>query len=199
MCGEQMPEQWDEASRPADFFDMKGDAELLLALCHNPQAVSFKVADHAALQKGQSARIYRDGRAVGWVGAMHPRLIQALDIKGKVFLLELDYTLLKEARIPAVSELSRFPAVRRDLAIVIGQDVSADAVQNALRRAAGQDLQELQLFDLYQGDNIQKGKKSLALGLTFQHPSRTLTDADINPIIDSCIKALEAEFNAELR
>jgi phenylalanyl-tRNA synthetase beta chain len=77
--------------------------------------------------------------------------------------------------------------------------VSADAVQQALREAAGTELQELQLFDLYQGVNIQKGKKSLALGLTFQHPSRTLTDADINPIIDSCIKALEAKFNAELR
>ena len=95
--------------------------------------------------------------------------------------------------------ISRFPAVRRDLAIVVAEEVSAEAVRNVLREAAGEALQDLQLFDFYQGSNIQKGKKSLALGLTFQHPSRTLADADINPIIDNCIKALEAKFNAELR
>jgi phenylalanyl-tRNA synthetase beta chain len=199
ICGDRLPEQWGQPAQPADFFDIKGDAELLLSLGAPSQAFTFRPAEHPALQKGQTAQIYRGEQFIGWVGAVHPKLSQGLDITGKVFLLELDYSALKEAHIPAVAELSRFPAVRRDLAIVIGQEVSADAVQHVLRTAAGPDLQELQLFDLYQGANIQKGKKSLALGLTFQHPSRTLADADINPIIDSCIKALEAKFNAELR
>jgi phenylalanyl-tRNA synthetase beta chain len=114
-------------------------------------------------------------------------------------VLELDYAGIQAARITTVNELSRFPSVRRDLAILIGQEVSAEAVRKTLHDTAGPDLSELHLFDLYQGGNIEKGKKSLALGLTFQHPSRTLADADINPIIDSCIKALEAKFNAELR
>ncbi len=199
ICGEQVPEQWGSASRPVDFFDIKGDAELLLAMGAEQQVISFQAAEHPALQKGQTARILRGTHPVGWVGALHPKLVHGLDITGKVFLLELDYAQVKETVIPAVAELSRFPAVRRDLAILIGQEVSAEAVQQVLRATAGQDLYELQLFDLYQGDKIQKGKKSLALGLTFQHPSRTLADADINPIIDSCIKALEAKFNAELR
>ncbi|MGP1665767.1 MAG: phenylalanine--tRNA ligase subunit beta, partial [Rhodanobacter sp.] len=197
--GARMPEQWGLQSEAADFFDIKGDAELLLSQCEGPEKFTFVAAEHPALQQGQAARINRGTQTVGWLGAMHPRLIQALDLTGKVFLLELDYSELKNTRIPTVDELSRFPAVRRDLAIVISQEVSAEALQIALREAAGTELQELQLFDLYQGGKVQKGKKSLALGLTFQHPSRTLTDADINPIIDSCIKALEAKFKAELR
>lgn len=199
LCGERGPEQWAQPAAAVDFFDLKGDAELLLAPCGDTASIRFESAEHPALQKGQTARILRGEEHLGWIGALHPKLIQALDIVGKVFLLELDYVALGAAHIPAVSELSRFPAVRRDLAIVIAQDISAEAVQQALREAAGEALQELQLFDLYQGANIAKGKKSLALGLTFQHPSRTLADADINPIIDSCIKALEAKFNAELR
>lgn len=199
ICGDQVPEQWGAGAKAADFFDLKGDAELLLGLGHEPQKFSFRVAEHPALQRGQTAQITCGEQPVGWLGALHPRLLQVLDIKGKVLLLELDYSSLKESSVPTVTELSRFPAVRRDLAILIDQDASAETVQQALREVAGTDLLELQLFDLYQGENLQKGKKSLALGLTFQHPSRTLTDADINPIIDSCIKALQAKFKAELR
>ena len=199
VCGDQFPEQWGRTAEATDFFDLKGDTELLLSFCNESSSFSFRAEAHPALQAGQCARIYRGSQAVGWLGAMHPKLIQGLDIIGKVLLMELDYAEMKGSRIPAVAELSRFPAVRRDLAIVIAQDVSAEAVRVTLKEAAGEALQELQLFDLYQGANIQKGKKSLALGLTFQHPSRTLTDADINPIIDSCIKALEAKFKAELR
>jgi len=199
LCGDFLPEQWGASSRPVDFFDIKGDVELLLGLCHDFTQFSFRADSHPALQPGQSARIWRGEVAVGWVGALHAGLLQAIDIKDKVFVFELDYSAIAHARIPAVSELSRFPAVRRDLALLISQEVSAEAVQLALREAAGPDLLELQLFDLYQGTNIEKDKKSLALGLTFQHPSRTLTDAEINPIIDSCINALRAKFNAELR
>jgi phenylalanyl-tRNA synthetase beta chain len=151
------------------------------------------------LQPGQTARIERKGQVVGWVGALHPLLQQSLDIPGKVYLAELDFALLRMAAIPIVSELSRFPQVRRDLAVVVAQEVSAQAVLDILTQTAGDSLQSLVLFDVYQGENIGNGKKSLALGLTFQHASRTLADDDINPIIDSCIKALEAKFNAELR
>lgn len=199
VWGSQQPEQWGAPAREFDFFDIKGDAELLLGLSHAQQEFTFEAGLHPALQPGQTAQIKRSGSAVGWVGAVHPQLLQALDISGKVFVLEIDFNVVREARITTVTELSRFPAVRRDLAVVLDRDVSAAAVQSVLTEAAGETLQELQLFDLYEGANIQIGKKSLALGLTFQHPSRTLADSEINPIIDSCIKALEAKFNAELR
>jgi len=199
ICGAQLPEQWGADAQEVDFFDIKGDLELLLGLCHDSGSFSFQPDSHPALQPGQSARVLRASEPVGWIGALHPALLQALDITGKVFLFEVDYQAISDARIPTVVELSRFPAVRRDLALVVGQETSAAAIQEVLRLTAGNELVELQLFDLYQGTNIEIGKKSLALGLTFQHPSRTLTDAEINPIIDNCIKALQVKFNAELR
>jgi len=199
LWGGASEEQWGASSQVVDFFDLKGDIEELLALTVARSEFKFVEACHQALQPGQTARIERHGRVVGWIGALHPLLQQSLDIHGKVYLAELDFELLRTAAIPVVSELSRFPQVRRDLAIVVSQDIAAQAVLDALTEAAGDSLHSLVLFDVYQGANIEIGKKSLALGLTFQHASRTLADDDINPIIDSCIKALEAKFNAELR
>ncbi|MES2605123.1 MAG: phenylalanine--tRNA ligase subunit beta [Pseudomonadota bacterium] len=192
-------EQWSVPSKTVDFFDLKGDVEAILGLSLNAAAFEFAPDVHQALQPGQTARIKRNDETVGWLGALHPSIQQALDIPGKVYLAELDFEAVRGARIPVVKDLSRYPRVRRDLALVVGQEITAEQLLAELKSVAGPDLQELTLFDVYQGQNIEKDKKSLALGLTFQHASRTLADADINPIIDSCIKALEAKFNAELR
>ena len=113
--------------------------------------------------------------------------------------MELDLQSLEAAKLPVYHELSRYPSVRRDLAIVVDSNQEAGVIEERIKQEAGELLKEMLIFDVYQGQNIQKTKKSLALGLTFQHPSRTLTDEDINPIIDSCINVLEAQFNAELR
>jgi phenylalanyl-tRNA synthetase beta chain len=199
IWGAHQPEQWGAPERAVDFFDIKGDAETILTLTHASEEFSFEPGQHPALQPGQSARIYRKGTAVGWLGALHPKLIQAVDVPGKVYLLELDYELIKPGNVAVVTELSRFPLVRRDVALIVDQSVTAGSIHQLLKNTAGPDLKELVIFDLYDGQNIEKGKKSLALGLTFQHPSRTLVDAEINPIIDSCINALAAIFNAELR
>jgi phenylalanyl-tRNA synthetase beta chain len=196
IWGAAAPEQWSMQERPVDFFDLKGDLELLTGAM---QQISFVAGSHPALHGGQTARLELDGAMLGWVGALHPQLQQALDIPGKIFLAELDLGVLTNRQIPVNGELSRFPSVRRDLAVVLAQEITAGEVESVLRSTATELLLELAVFDVYQGDNIEKGKKSLALGLTFQHPSRTLADSDINPIIDSCIKALEAKFNAELR
>lgn len=197
--GARDEEQWAASDRAIDFFDMKGDVQALLGLSLQAEMFEFQPAVHKALQPGQTARILLAGNPVGWIGALHPGIQQGLDIPGKVFLSEIDFSAFQSARIPVVTELSRFPSVRRDLALVVGQAISAAEVLSELRTAAGPDLIELTLFDVYQGQNIENGKKSLALGLTFQHASRTLADDEINPIINSCIKALEAKFNAELR
>jgi phenylalanyl-tRNA synthetase beta chain len=199
VWGAATPEQWGQATRAVDFFDLKGDLEVLLGLAHDTAAWRFVAETHPALQPGQTARIYRDEQAVGWIGALHPTIAQAIDITGKVLLAELDYELISRAALTKVQEVSRFPAVRRDLALIIDEQVEAAAVLEELRQSAGPDLLEIGIFDLYQGHNIAAGKKSLALGLTFQHPSRTLADTDINPIIDNCINALQAKFKAELR
>jgi phenylalanyl-tRNA synthetase beta chain len=199
IWGAASAEQWSNATRAVDFFDLKGDVEAILGLTHTPESFRFEAAEHPALQPGQSARVLRGDATLGWIGALHPRLLQELDITGKVFVMELDFSLLRESAIAVAAELSRFPSVRRDLAFVLDKQTPVSAVEAELRSAAGAELKELVLFDLYQGQNIEKDKKSLALGLTFQHASRTLTDLEINPIIDSCIKALQAKFNAELR
>jgi phenylalanyl-tRNA synthetase beta chain len=199
LWGAQQPEQWGAPEREVDFFDIKGDAETILASTHALAEFSFEACEHPALQPGQSARIYRQSTPVGWIGALHPKIIQAIDMPGKVYLLELDYELIKPSTIAAVTELSRFPLIRRDLALIVDQSVTAESIHQLVKKTAGPDLKELVIFDLYEGQNIEKGKKSLALGLTFQHPVRTLADAEINPIIDSCINALAATFNAELR
>lgn len=199
VWGAATPEQWGQGARAADFFDLKGDVEVVLGLAHDTAAWRLVAETHPALQPGQTARIYRGEQPVGWIGALHPTIAQAIDITGKVLLAELDYELISAAALTKVQDVSRFPAVRRDLALIIDEHVESAAVLDQLRQSAGPDLLEIGIFDLYQGHNIAAGKKSLALGLTFQHPSRTLSDTDINPIIDNCINALQAKFKAELR
>ena len=199
IWGDQLPEQWGTQSVEVDFFDIKGNVEALLGLTLAKANFSFVAADHPALQSGQTAQILRDGQSIGWVGALAPNIQQHIDIKGKIYLMELDLSAIMPAELPVYSELSRFPLVRRDLAMVVDAAQETGAIESLIRQKAGELLLDMVIFDVYQGQNIEKTKKSLALGLTFQHPSRTLTDEDINPIIDSCINVLEAQFNAELR
>ncbi len=199
IWGEQFPEQWGTNGSAVDFFDIKGDAEALLALTLAGKDFAFEAATHPALQSGQSAQILRQGQLVGWLGALSPIVQQTIDITGKIYIMELDQEAIMPSRLPVYHALSRFPSVRRDLAVIVDAAQETGAIRNLIREAAGGLLQEVVIFDVYQGQNIEKTKKSLAMGLTFQHPSRTLTDEDIVAIINNCIKALEAQFNAELR
>jgi phenylalanyl-tRNA synthetase beta chain len=199
IWGDQTPEQWGEGSRSSDFYDIKGDVENLLAMTNDSSAFSFTAAEHPALQSGQSACISRGQKALGWVGALSPKIQNALDIPGKVYLFELDVKTLEEAALTKVSNLSKYPSVRRDIALVVKKELNYSELAALIRQQAGEFLEDLVLFDVYQGENIEADKQSLALGLTFQNPSRTLNDDEINEIINKCIKALEAQFNAELR
>ena len=199
LWGARQPEQWAAKSESVDFYDARGDVEMLLALGQSAAAYQFEAAEHTALHPGQNARILYEGQHCGWIGTLHPRHQKALDIPGRVLLFELDLTLVTTARIPRVTELSRYPSVRRDLALLVDRSQPTAAMLETLRQEAGDSLRDLVVFDLYMGENVGRSKKSLALGLTFQHPSRTLNDAEINSIIDCCIKALEDKFNAELR
>ncbi len=199
IWGNQAPEQWGERARSSDFYDIKGDVENLLSMTNDAGSFSFEAANHPALQPGQSACVTRNDEVLGWLGALNPEIQKNLDIPGKVYLFELDIKTLENVAMAKVSALSKYPSVRRDIALVLEKEHNYADIEALIRQQAGDFLESLVLFDVYQGENLGADKQSLALGLTFQNPERTLNDEEINEIINKCIKALEQQFNAELR
>src|SRR5690606_25197634 len=136
---------------------------------------------------------------VGWIGALHPQLVDKLDLNGPVFLFELRLAGITEGRLPAFAELSKFPEVRRDIAVVVKQSVVAGDLLQRIRDEAGPVLKNLRLFDVYQGKGIDPESKSLAIGLTLQHSSRTLTDDEVNATMERVLGSLEQDLNARWR
>ncbi len=199
IYGPLNPEIWSYAKMQLDFFDIKGDVETLLDFSKSQESFRFVPAQHQALHRGQCADLELHGVFVGKIGALDPALQRDLGFNNRVYLFELDIEKLQKAKIPKIKELSKFPEVNRDLAIVVSADVSAEQILDNVRGNAGSSLVDLRIFDVYQGDAVEKTKKSIALGLTLQHPSRTLSEDDINEIISRCVKGLDAKFNAKLR
>jgi phenylalanyl-tRNA synthetase beta chain len=182
-----------------DFFDAKADVEAVLASAGALGDFSFVPGEHPALHPGQTARIEREGRLVGYLGALHPELAKKLDLEQPVFLFELLLAEVVDGHLPKFRELSRFPEVRRDLALLVDQDVPAQDILTQIRAAAGEWLTDLRLFDVYHGKGIDPHRKSLAVGLTWQHPSRTLNDDEVNSTTQNIVTSLEERFNATLR
>ncbi len=151
IWGNQTPEQWGEGSRPSDFYDIKGDVENLLAMTNDSGSFDFEAANHPALQPGQSARITRGSKALGWLGALNPAIQNTLDIPGKVYLFELDIKTLEEVALTKVSALSKYPSVRRDIALVVKKELNYAELEALIRQQAGEFLEEIVLFDVYQG------------------------------------------------
>ena len=198
-AGASLPEQWGAPARPLDFFDVKGDLEAVLGLLGLKQAVGFAPARHPALHPGQTAALRWQDTEWGRVGALHPRLATALDLAGPVMLFELRLALLEHARIPRFEPLSRYPAIRRDIAVVVDDAVPARKVVEVIGQAGSDVLKDLQLFDVYRGERIDSGKKSLAVGLFLQAESRTLTDAEVDAAVGDIVAALESGLDARLR
>lgn len=199
LTGTRDPENWTESGEMVDFYDLKGDVEAILALSGAPTAFTFEAAEHSALHPGQSARILRDGNLIGWIGTLHPNVQKALGVTQPVYVFELLVEPVSSGFLPSFNSLSKFPEVRRDLAILIEKRFSAEQVLQTVRSVAGENLKNLLLFDVYEGKGIDLNSKSLALGLTFQHPERTFSDEDVNQVIDAVIQALDTEFGATLR
>ncbi len=199
IYGNRLPEVWSNIAEAVDFFDIKGDLESVLAVTGNSKDFTFTNGEHSALHPGQTAAIYLKGELIGYVGALHPNLQQSLDIPKNIFLFEIKLSAVTIARVPAFANLSRFPEVRRDLAILVDRKVAAKTLVSAASVAAGEHLTDLKVFDVYMGKGIDPHRKSVALGLTFQHPSRTLNEDEVNASIDAVIKSLEANFAATLR
>jgi phenylalanyl-tRNA synthetase beta chain len=199
ISGSASPEQWGIHSRHADFFDLKGDLENLFRLTHAQTTFNFETGSHPALHPGQTARIFRAGQPVGIIGALHPRILQAMKLDGKPIVFELNLDNLEQVAPVQSQEISRFPEIRRDIAILIEQSVPAKAVQDTIRKEAGELLKQIDIFDVYQGKGIAPGQKSVALALTLQHSSRTLVDDEVAQLMDTVINVLKSKFNAELR
>ena len=199
VCGSRLPEGWAQGRDVVDFFDVKADVEAVLGFAGALDAFTFVPGKHPALHPGQTARIERDGREVGYVGAIHPELSKNLGLDRPVFVFELVLAEVAAGKMPKFHELSRFPEVRRDLALLADRDVAASAVLDVIRENAGEWLTDLRLFDVYQGKGIDPHRKSLAVGLTWQHPSRTLNDDEVNAATQNILTSLEQRLNATLR
>ncbi|WP_114418798.1 phenylalanine--tRNA ligase subunit beta [Marinospirillum perlucidum] len=204
ISGSRLPESWHSQGESVDFYDIKGDLEALLALNAAPGSWQFRPAQHPALHPGQTAEVLRqqqDGQwlAVGWVGALHPQVAKQLDLRNQAYVFEVRLESLQAGEIPRFKSLSRFPEMRRDLAVIVDQHQAVGELLQEAENQGGEWLQKVTLFDVYQGKGVAEGKKSLALGLTWQHPSRTLTDEEINAQVDQIVTAFSQSFAAELR
>ncbi len=197
--GNSLPEQWGSTESKIDFYDVKADIEALLGLTRKADQFRFVAENHPALHPGQCARIYFGEEPAGWLGALHPSLEKAFDLRGNCYLFEIKADMLYEKSIAKFAEISKFPAIRRDLAVLVEEGVSADQVFGCIKNSAPESLVNLKLFDLYAGERIDSGRKSLALGLTLQARSRTLTDEEVDAAIEQVVNSLVRELGATLR
>ncbi|TPH14429.1 phenylalanine--tRNA ligase subunit beta [Litorilituus lipolyticus] len=199
ISGQRVDEHWSMEKAATDFFDMKGDVEALLSLTANADAYEFSKAEIDALHPGQTAQITRAGHVVGYVGSLHPELERKLGLNGRTLVFELLLSEVLTQNIPQAREISRFPANRRDLAVVVKEEVDAKKVLQLIEKVGGNYLIDLNLFDVYQGNGIEDGYKSLAIALILQDTSKTLEEKDISDVIDRVVDTLKLELNASLR
>ncbi len=197
--GAARPEQWASGAENVDFFDIKADVEALLKLACPPNRVEFEGIDHVALQPGQAAGVVRDGEVIGVIGKLHPHLAMQYDLKRAVYVFELDAVKTLASQAPVAGAVSKFPAIRRDIAVIVDRNVSAGQLRRAVAESKPGLIKDVRIFDIYMGDGIEAGRKSVAIGLILQETSRTLTDADADGAMASAIKNLEDQFAAVLR
>jgi len=197
--GEVSPEQWGISARKIDFFDIKGEVERLLTLKGDDTRAVFSPSQRPWLHPGASAEVVIDAKSIGWCGAIHPAVLKAFSIKESVFSFELDLDALLTREIPFVKEISRYPSMRRDIAILLQEDISFDTVRECIESAAGPYLKRVTVFDVYTGENLKKGYKSLAIGLIFNNVSSNLRDEDVDPAIEGVVSRLESRLGAQLR
>ena len=199
ISGLRVDEHWSMEKAATDFYDIKGDVEALLALTCDAQGYEFSKAEVDALHPGQTAQITKNGVLVGHVGTLHPELERKLGLNGRTLIFELLLSEVLVQKIPEASDISRFPANRRDLAIVVKEEVDAKKVLQLIEKVGGNYLIDLNLFDVYQGQGIEEGYKSLAIALVLQDTSKTLEEKDITDVIDRVVETLKTELNASLR
>lgn len=199
ICGDAQDENWNHAKRASDFFDMKQPIESLWRLLGFQQRLEFQAASHPACHPGQSAHIVFNGKILGILGQLHPQLYKQLGVDGPIYLFELDLNACRQKPMPQFARPSKFPEIRRDIAVIVDDQLLSDNLIKFVRKSAGEMLRDVKIFDVYTGKGIDSGRKSIAMGLILQHPSRTLIDKEVDEIVHAVVKGLEREFSAELR
>jgi phenylalanyl-tRNA synthetase beta chain len=198
-CGSAMPEQWGIRPQAIDFFDIKSDLVALLQLAGDASDVTFRSIEHVALQPGQAAAIVRDGRDIGIIGKLHPQVAKRLELKRDAYVFEVDALQALASAAPVARPVSRFPVIRRDVAVVVKEDVSGEELVQAVAAAAPDLMRDVRIFDIYTGPGIEAGLKSVAISLILQETSRTLTDDDADAAQAAAVQKLRDTFGAELR
>ncbi|MGC3820842.1 phenylalanine--tRNA ligase subunit beta [Acinetobacter sp. G11] len=194
--GAKTAESWHGKAQPMDFFDLKGEVEEILAA--GRVKVEYVRSERSWLHPGQSAEILVDGQSVGYLGRLHPSLEDELDL-GMTWVAELDQKAVLQTYVSNFTELSRFPSVRRDIALLINDKINVSEIQGLIEKTGGELLDSTWLFDVYTGQGVEEGKRSLAFALLWQHPSRTLEDAEIKSGMDNILQVLENTYQATLR
>ena len=197
LCGRRMPEGWASSPESVDFFDMKGEIEAVLQAADQP--VTFRSAVRPGLHDGQTADILLGEEVVGVMGRLHPSTAKTLNLPEQTFVAELEFASVVGRALPEYEEISKFPEVRRDIAVIVNRDTPSAAVLDTARASAGAALVDARIFDVYEGDGVAENAKSLAIGLTFRDQSRTLTDEEINESLAQVIESLGEKLGATLR
>ncbi len=199
ITGTAKSEHWAGKVESVNFFDLKGDLESVLSLTEGGNRIRFVAKQFDALHPGQSAAIELDGQEIGFIGAIHPSISQKLGLNGKTFVFEILWNAIAARNVVQAKEISKFPANRRDLALVVADSVPAGELIAACKQAGGEKLVQVNLFDVYQGVGVAEGYKSLAISLTVQDNEKTLEDEEINAVISAVLAEVKQRFNAELR
>jgi phenylalanyl-tRNA synthetase beta chain len=200
ITGARTQESWADPATEVDFYDIKGDVESILNICDTKVDVEFSAAEHPALHPGQTlALVNQQGLIFGHLGKLHPTLQQALGLSQSVYVFELLLSEITEGQIAAFHEVSKYPAVRRDISLSVGANIAIGELVATAKANAGDHLIDLKVFDVYEGKHIESNRKSVAIGLTFQDKSRTLNDEDVNAGMAAVIKALKSDHDANLR
>lgn len=197
MCGSRLPEGWSAKTEPVDFYDLKGEVEALLGAADQP--LTFRPMVRPGLHDGQTAEVRLGEQVIGVMGRLHPNAAKQLDLPDQTFVAELDLTAIADRSIPDYQDISRFPEVRRDLALIVKAETSASDVLDCARAAAGSSLADALIFDVYEGEGVAENEKSLAIGLTFREQSRTLTDEEINLSLSQVVESLGEKLGVKLR
>ncbi|MDD1780791.1 phenylalanine--tRNA ligase subunit beta [Enterovibrio sp. ZSDZ35] len=199
IAGPRSEEHWDIATNTVDFFDLKGDLEAILELTANELSYSFTAAKHPALHPGQSAAIEVEGKVVGHIGTVHPELERKFGLNGRTIVFEIEWDAINQRVIPEAVVISKFPANRRDIAVIVADDVASEDVVRACLDTDNALITGSKLFDLYKGKGVEDGKKSLAIAMTLQSTERTLEESDISEAVASVVALLGEKFGASLR
>ncbi|SAF65274.1 phenylalanyl-tRNA synthetase subunit beta [Enterobacter ludwigii] len=199
ISGNRYEEHWDLAKGTVDFYDMKGDLEAILDLTGKLSEIEFRAEAIPALHPGQSAAIYLDGKRIGFIGVVHPELERKLDLNGRTIVFELEWSPVADRVIPQARDVSRFPANRRDIAVVVAENVPAADILAECKKVGVNQVVGVNLFDVYRGKGVAEGFKSLAISLILQDTSRTLEEEEIAATVAKCVEALKERFQASLR